>query len=175
MIKTDVSEETLPVATAKLTDVWPAKTVTLAGTLAAAALLLVSVTRAPPEGAGVFNVTVADVELPATTVEGFTVTLLTDAAITPPVPVPPPLPVPAPVLPVPDPVVPEDGVPENPPLLLLGNVPQPISVESMRNELTISPMTCSRKPMLNRVLKLAKSTMASPNRRTRATSTPPPR
>jgi len=156
VIKTDVSEETLPVATAKPTDVWPAATVTLVGTLAAAALLLVSVTGAPPAGAGAFNVTVADAELPAATLEGFTVMLLTDVAAIveppPPVPVLPPLPVPPPV----------------------DNVPHPIRVESTRIKLTVSPITRNGKPMLKSVLKLAKSTIASPNRRAR-TSTPSPR
>jgi hypothetical protein len=161
VIDTDVSEVTLPVETAKSTDVWPAVTVTLAGTLAAEALLLVNVTVAPRAGAAAFNVTVADVELPAATLEGLTVTLLTDVAVVVdpplPVPVPPLLAVPPPGLPVPDPVV-----------------PQPIRIESTRTKLTVSTITRSCKPILNFVLKLAESTIASPNRRT-STSTPSPR
>ena len=141
---------------AKFTDGLPAGTITLAGTLAADALLLVSFTCAPPAGAAAFNVTVAVVELPAATLGGFTVTLLTDVAVV----VEPP------------PAEPEPGVPENP-LLLLDNVPQPISVESTRTKLTVSPITRSCKPVRNRVLTLAKSTIASPNRRA-ATSTPSP-
>jgi len=145
---------------AKSTDVLPAGTDTLAGTLAADALLLVSFTCAPPAGAAAFNVTVAVVELPAATLDGFTVSLLTDVAVV--VEPPPPVPVPA---------VPEAGVPENP--LLLDNVPQPISGESIRIKLTVGPIPRSCKLVLNRVLTLAKSTMASPNRRTTA-STPSP-
>jgi hypothetical protein len=162
VIKTDVSTETLPVAMEKSTDVLPAGTVTLAGTLATDALLLVSLTCAPPAGAAAFNVTVAVAELPAVTLEGFTVILLTDVAV-----------VVEPSPPVPVPAVLEAGVPENPPLLLWDNAPQPTSVESTRITLTVGPITCSRKPVLNRVLTLAKSTMASPNRRTTA-STPSP-
>jgi hypothetical protein len=50
----------------------PAATVTLEGTLAAAVLLLESVTCAPPDGAGPLNVTVPVEELPAVTLVGFT-------------------------------------------------------------------------------------------------------
>src|SRR5262249_55088194 len=48
----------------------PAGTVTLAGTVATAVLLLVSVTTAPPEGAALVNVTVPCDVLPPTTLVG---------------------------------------------------------------------------------------------------------
>ncbi len=49
----------------------PADTVTLAGTWAAAVLLLTKVTTAPPRGAGPLNVTVPVEGLPPTTEVGF--------------------------------------------------------------------------------------------------------
>ena len=58
----------------KLVLVAPAASVTLAGTPAAAVLLLVSVTTAPPVGAAVVKVTVPVEELPPTTLVGFTET-----------------------------------------------------------------------------------------------------
>ena len=51
----------------------PAATLTLAGAVAAAELLLVNVTTAPPVGAALVNVTVPCEELPPTTVLGLTV------------------------------------------------------------------------------------------------------
>jgi hypothetical protein len=57
------------VATVKLAVVPPAGTVTLAGTVAAA-LLLDSVTAAPPDGAGALNVTVPVEGLPPPTLAG---------------------------------------------------------------------------------------------------------
>ena len=59
-----------------------AATVTLAGTWAAAVLLLVSVTTAPPTGAGPFNVTLPVDEVPPSTEVGLRVTELAVAAVT---------------------------------------------------------------------------------------------
>jgi hypothetical protein len=58
-----------------------AATVTLVGTVAAAGLLLVSVTVAPEAGAAALNVTVPCDEFPPTTALGFKVTELTTAAV----------------------------------------------------------------------------------------------
>ncbi len=52
----------------------PAATVTLAGTVATAVLLLESVTTAPPEGAAALKLTVPVEEFPPTTEVGFRVT-----------------------------------------------------------------------------------------------------
>lgn len=54
----------------------PAGTVTLAGTCAAVALLLKSVTTDPPDGAGPVNLTVPVDEVPPITEVGLTVTPL---------------------------------------------------------------------------------------------------
>jgi hypothetical protein len=59
-----------------------AATVTLAGTCAAAVLLLESVTTAPPAGAGPFNVTVPVEEVPPITEVGLRLTELAVAAVT---------------------------------------------------------------------------------------------
>ena len=64
---------TAAVLTVKLAVVAPAATVTLAGTVAAA-LLLESVTCAPPEGAGPFRVTVPVEGDPPVTLAGLTET-----------------------------------------------------------------------------------------------------
>jgi hypothetical protein len=69
VIVTDVEEETAAVVTAKVAVVLPAATVTEAGTVAAAVLLLDKVTVAPLVGAAAANVTVpVDVVPPVTEV-----------------------------------------------------------------------------------------------------------
>jgi hypothetical protein len=60
----------------------PASTVTLAGTCAAAVLLLDSVTTAPPVGAAPLSVTVPVDPAPPTTLVGLTVTEERIAAVT---------------------------------------------------------------------------------------------
>ena len=72
-----VTEVTLPTAlvvTVKVALFAPAPTVTLAGTVAAAVLLLASVTVAPPGGAAPLKVTVPVEELPPVTLVGLTAT-----------------------------------------------------------------------------------------------------
>ena len=64
-----VGAETALVETVKGRLVLPAETVTLAGTVAAAALLLVSATTAPPEGAALDSLTVPETELPPVTLD----------------------------------------------------------------------------------------------------------
>ena len=58
----------------------PAATVTLAGTVATAVLLLPSVTTAPPAGAALLNVTVPVEEAPPVTLVGFRLTEVTTTA-----------------------------------------------------------------------------------------------
>jgi hypothetical protein len=71
---TAVDAVTALVVTVNDTLVLPAETVTLEGTVAVAALLLESVTCAPPAGAGPLRVTVpVDVCTPPTTLDGFNV------------------------------------------------------------------------------------------------------
>jgi hypothetical protein len=70
------------VVTANVAVVAFAATGTLAGTCAAAVLLLDRVTTAPPAGAALVSVTVAVDVVPPTTVMGLTVTVLTTAART---------------------------------------------------------------------------------------------
>ena len=69
----------MDVFTVNVALVLPAGTVTLAGTLAAAALLLESITCAPPAGAGPLRVTVPveDPDGPPTTLVGFNVSEVT--------------------------------------------------------------------------------------------------
>jgi hypothetical protein len=60
--------------TGNVAEVEPAATVTLTGTLAAAVLLLVSVTTAPPAGATPLSITVPVDPVPPVTLAGFTET-----------------------------------------------------------------------------------------------------
>jgi hypothetical protein len=92
VIVTDVSEETLPVATLNAAADCPAATVTEAGTLAAAALLLVNETFAPPVGATASSVTFAVEDAPEEIDGAELFTEATDVAVVdpPPVPVLPP-------------------------------------------------------------------------------------
>ena len=69
------------VVTVNVALVAPAATVTFAGTVAAAVLLLVSVTTAPPAGAALFNVTVPVEEVPPVTLVGLRETLEEIAAV----------------------------------------------------------------------------------------------
>jgi len=73
-IVTGVDEATGCVVTVKVLLVLPAATVTLAGTVATAVLLLDIVTTAPPLGAAALSVTVPVEELPPTALVGLTVT-----------------------------------------------------------------------------------------------------
>ena len=70
MITTPVLAETGWVVMAKLPVKPTLGTVTLAGTLAIAGLLLERATTAPPSGAGTLRTTVPDESLPPTTLEG---------------------------------------------------------------------------------------------------------
>jgi hypothetical protein len=79
-IVADVEVPTALVATAKVAVVAPAATVTLAGTVAAAVLLLERVTAVPPLGAAFVSVTIPVEEPPPVTVAGFSVTPDTTAA-----------------------------------------------------------------------------------------------
>ena len=69
------------VVTAKVADVALAATVTVAGTCAAAVLLLDNVTTAPPAGAGPFRVTVPVDEFPPSTETGLRLTKLGTGAV----------------------------------------------------------------------------------------------
>ena len=75
MIVTGVFVLTLVVATVKPTAVVPEPTVTLAGTLATAGLLLDRRHGAPAGGAPPDSVTMPDVSEPPATLDGLTVTL----------------------------------------------------------------------------------------------------
>ena len=68
-----VFEAALPVSTLKLALLWPAGTVTLAGTMAMALSLVASVTTTPPDGAAPESITVPWDESPPLTVVGLSV------------------------------------------------------------------------------------------------------
>jgi hypothetical protein len=70
---------TAVVVAVKVAVVAPASTVTVAGTWAAAVLLELKLTTAPPVGAGLSKVTVPVDDTPPSTVVGFTLTLLNAA------------------------------------------------------------------------------------------------
>ena len=74
VIVTAVDVATVRVVTVKVVLVLPAGTVTLAGTVAAEVLPLVSVTTVPPVGAAPFKVTVPVEDVPEVTDVGFNVT-----------------------------------------------------------------------------------------------------
>ena len=79
MIVTAVVEATGLVVAVKVAVVAPASTVTVAGTWAAAVLLEVKLTTAPPVGAGPLSVTVPVEDTPPKTAAGFTLTELSAA------------------------------------------------------------------------------------------------
>jgi hypothetical protein len=74
VIVTEIDEATPRVVTANVAEVVPTGTLTLAGTVAAAVLELVSVTVSPPVGAKPSSVTVPVEGFPPTTLAGATVT-----------------------------------------------------------------------------------------------------
>lgn len=74
MIVTAVLDPTADVVAVKVAVVAPAATVTLAGTVTAAVLLLDTDTTAPPAGAADVNVTVPVDPVPPVTLDGFTAT-----------------------------------------------------------------------------------------------------
>lgn len=78
MIVTEAFEATPEVVIVKFAVVAPEATVTLAGTCAAAVLLLDRVTTAPPVGAAPANVTVPVDDVPPSTELGFTAIVLSD-------------------------------------------------------------------------------------------------
>jgi hypothetical protein len=80
VIVTAVVEATEFVVAVKVAVVAPAATVTDAGTWAAAVLLEVKLTTAPPVGAGLSRVTVPVDDVPPATDAGFTLTPLNAAA-----------------------------------------------------------------------------------------------
>lgn len=82
VIVTDVFDLTVEVLTVNVAVAEPAVTVTLAGTVATAELLLDSVTLAPPAGAGPLRVTVPVEVLPPRTDVGFKVTELSVGMVT---------------------------------------------------------------------------------------------
>jgi hypothetical protein len=81
VMATEVLLATTLVVAVNVAVVAPEATVTLVGTCAAAALLLDSVTTAPPVGAGLVIVTVPVDEFPPTTEAGLKVTVLRSAAV----------------------------------------------------------------------------------------------
>jgi hypothetical protein len=82
VIVTAVLEATALVVAVKVAVVAPASTVTVPGTCAAAVLLELKLTTAPPVGAAPLSVTVPVEELPPTTDVGFRLTEFRIAAVT---------------------------------------------------------------------------------------------
>lgn len=82
VIVTDLLKVTVKARTVKVAVVEPAETVTLAGTVATAVLLLESVTAAPADGAGPLSVTVPVEVLPPRTEVGLKVTELSVGVVT---------------------------------------------------------------------------------------------
>src|SRR6266851_5551309 len=80
-IVTDVDAVTVLVVTVNVALLLPAGTVMLGGTVAAAVLLLESVTAAPPAGAAPLNVTVPTEDEPAITLVGFNVSAVSVTAV----------------------------------------------------------------------------------------------
>ena len=81
-MESKVLDATGLVVTVNVAVVAPAATVTLAGTCAAAVLLLDRATTDPPVGAGPFNVTVPVDEVPPITDVGFKLTEPATGAVT---------------------------------------------------------------------------------------------
>jgi hypothetical protein len=79
---TDTLDAIAEVVIVKVAVAAPGATVTLAGTCAAAVLLLVRVTTAPPDGAGPVKVTVPVDDVPPITEVGLRVTEVSVAAVT---------------------------------------------------------------------------------------------
>ncbi len=84
VIVADAVDATVVVATENVRLELPAATVTLAGTVATAVLLLDSVTTAPPDGAGPLSVTVPCDEVPPVTVVGDSDSVASDGALVAP-------------------------------------------------------------------------------------------
>jgi len=84
VIVADAVDATVVVATENVRLELPAATVTLAGTVATAVLLLDSVTTAPPDGAGPLSVTVPWDEAPPVTVAGDSDSVASDGALVAP-------------------------------------------------------------------------------------------
>jgi hypothetical protein len=124
---TAVADATAAVVAWNVALAWPCVTITLAGTVAALGLLLLTATSAPPAGAAALSATVPVEAVPAVTVLGFRLTLESVAAGA--VPVVPPLLLPGEaLLPLGEPVL----LPEKVPAVCDGVPPQPIRNRNVR-------------------------------------------